>query len=68
MAKENVDILPIVVDKKITGILTYQHIISIYKNGIDEHEKQQAHISLNRQRLKILVHGQKLVSIMKNKK
>ncbi len=68
MAKENVDILPIVVDKKITGILTYQHIISIYKNGLDEHEKQQAHISLNRQRLKILVHGQKLVSIMKSKK
>jgi len=68
MAKENVDILPIVVDKKITGILTYQHIISIYKNGLDEHEKQQAYISLNRQRLKILVHGQKLVSIIKNKK
>jgi H+/Cl- antiporter ClcA len=65
MAKENVDILPIVADKEITGILTYQHVISIYKNGIDEYEKKQAHISLTRQRLKILVSGQKLVTIFK---
>lgn len=68
MARENVDILPIVSGKIITGILTYQHIISIYKKGLDENEKKQAHISLNRQRLKILVRGQKLVSIMKRKK
>lgn len=68
MAKENVDLLPVVTDKKIAGILTYQHIISIYKTGIDEHEKKQAHISLNRQRLKLLVHGQKLISIFRNKK
>lgn len=68
MAKENIDLLPVVADKKIIGILTYQHIISIYKTGFDEHEKKQAHISLNRQRLKILVRGQKLVSIMKIKK
>ena len=68
MAKENVDLLPVVVDTKVVGILTYQHIISIYKTGIDENEKRQAHISLNRQRLKLLVRGQKLVSIFKTKK
>jgi len=68
MAQDNVDILPVVKDKKIIGILTYQHILSIYKNGIDEQEKKQAHISLSRQRLKILVHGQKLVSAIKRKK
>ena len=68
MAKENVDILPVVVDKKIRGILTYQHIISVYKTGVDEREKKQAHISLSRQRLKLLVRGQKLVSILKSKK
>lgn len=67
MAHENVDILPIVSDKIIMGILTYQHIISIYKKGLDENEKKQAHISLNRQRLKILVRGQKLVTIIKGK-
>ena len=68
MAMENVDLLPVVVDKQIAGILTYQHIISIYKTGIDEHEKKEAHISLNRQRLKLLVRGQKLISIFRNKK
>lgn len=68
MAKENVDILPVVVDKKIKGILTYQHIISVYKTGVDERENKQAHISLSRQRLKLLVRGQKLVSILKSKK
>ncbi|MBX2931514.1 MAG: chloride channel protein [Chitinophagaceae bacterium] len=68
MAKENIDILPVVLGKKIVGILTYQHIISIYKTGIDEQEKKQTHISLHRQRLKLLVHGQKLVSFLKIKK
>lgn len=68
MAQDNVDILPVVKDKKIIGILTYQHILSIYKYGIDEQEKKEAHISLRRQRLKILVHGQKLVSAIKRKK
>jgi len=68
MAKENVDILPVVLDKKIIGILTYQHIISIYRTGVNEHEKKQAHISLSKQRLKLLIRGQKLVSILKNKK
>jgi len=67
MAHENVDILPIVSDKTISGILTYQHIISIYKNGLDENEKRQAHISLRRQRLKILVHRQKLITVIKGK-
>ncbi len=68
MSRENVDILPIVSDKIVIGILTYQHIISIYKNGLDESEKRQAHISLNRQRLKILIRGQKLVNIIYGKK
>jgi H+/Cl- antiporter ClcA len=68
MAKENVDILPVVVENKVAGILTYQHIISVYKTGVDEREKRQAHISLSRQRLKLLVRGQKLVSILKSKK
>lgn len=68
MARENVDVLPVVSDKKIIGILSYKQIISIYTNGIDDHEKRQAHISLSRQRLRILVKGQKLVSALKSKK
>lgn len=65
MARENVDILPVVVDDTITGILTYQHVISMYKQRSDEHEKKQTHISLKRQGLKILVRGQKMVSVLK---
>lgn len=68
MAKENVDILPVVSDNEIRGILSYRHILSVYKNGLDENEKSQAHISLKRQQLKILVHGQKLISLLKLKK
>lgn len=67
MAKENVDILPIVTGKEISGILSYQHIISVYNSGFEEYEKEEAHISLKRQRLKILLQGQKLVSLLKVK-
>jgi len=67
MTKENVDILPIISDKEVKGILSFKHILSAYTNGIHENEKSQVHISINRQRLKILLKGQRLVSFMKNK-
>ncbi|MCO6495203.1 MAG: chloride channel protein [Bacteroidetes bacterium] len=67
MAKDNVDILPVVRDKKIVGIITYQHILSVLKNDMNEFEKEQSHISLRRQQLKMLVQGQKLVSLIKRK-
>lgn len=67
MTKENVDILPIISDKEVKGILSFKHILSAYTNGIRENEKSQVHISINRQRLKILLKGQQLVSFMKNK-
>jgi len=67
MAKENVDVLPIISmeDKHVIGILTYRDIISSYKYETDEREKS---ISLKRQRLKILINGQKLVTTLKSKK
>ncbi|MGE0567565.1 MAG: chloride channel protein [Bacteroidia bacterium] len=68
MANENVDLLPVVLDNKIIGILTYHYIISMYKTGMEENEKKHVHLSLNRQRLKLLVRGQKLVSLIKNRK
>lgn len=68
MAKENLDLLPVVADNKVIGILTYQHIITIYKKGIDDKEKRQAHISLQRRSLKMLLRGHQLVSVFKNKK
>lgn len=69
MAKENIDVLPVVSKEntKIIGILSYRDIIATYKYGIDEHEKKQPHISLKRNGIKILLRGQKLVSGMKRK-
>lgn len=69
MAKENIDVLPVVSNenKNIIGILTYRDIIATYKEGVDENEKKQPPISLKRQGLKILLRGQKLNSLIRRK-
>jgi len=69
MAKENVDVLPVVSanDNKITGILSYKDILSAYRYRLDEHEEGVA-ISLKRRTLKVLVHGKKRISVLKDKK
>lgn len=67
MAKENVDILPVMSGDKIEGILSYQDIFSVYKRGADNEEKRQVAISLDKSKVKILVQGQKLVSIFRTK-
>ncbi|HEU4634316.1 MAG TPA: chloride channel protein [Flavisolibacter sp.] len=69
MAKENVDVLPVVSasDNKITGILSYKDILSAYRYSLDEHEEGVA-ISLKRRTLKVLVHGKKRLSVLKDKK
>lgn len=69
MAKENIDVLPVVSKENTTiiGILSYHDIIATYKHGIDEHDKKQPHISLKQNGLKILLRGQKFVSAMKPK-
>lgn len=67
MSKQNTDILPVVEDNHIIGIITYKNIISVYKHSLFEKENKQVQISISRQRLKMLVHGQKLISILKSK-
>lgn len=68
MARENVDVLPVVSvnDNKITGLLSYQDILSSYRFRLDEHEEGVA-ISLKRRTLKILVHGKKRLAHLKTK-
>lgn len=70
MAKEDIDVLPVLSegDMTILGILSYGDIIAVYKYGMDEHEAKNPHISLKKQRLKILVRGKKLVSALKRQK
>lgn len=68
MAKENVDILPVISGDKIEGVLSYQDIFSVYKHGADDPDNKHIAISLDKSRLKILVQGQKLVSIFRPKR
>ncbi len=69
MAKENIDVLPVVSanDNKITGILSYKDVLSAYRYRLDEHEEGVA-ISLKRRTLKVLVHGKRRISVLKDKK
>lgn len=66
MAKENIDMLPVVSGEKyIAGILSYKDIIAAYKHSSDDHVKKYPSISIKRKSLKILIRGQKLISAMK---
>jgi H+/Cl- antiporter ClcA len=68
MASENVDVLPIVSkENKIVGVLGYADIIGAYSKEAQQHERKRAAISLKKQGLKILVHGQRLMNISKDR-
>lgn len=68
MAKENVDVLPVLSrENNITGILSYKDIITAYQHSSDDHEKKRPHISLKNKGFRILVHGQRFISIVKGK-
>jgi H+/Cl- antiporter ClcA len=62
MAKEKVDVLPVLNHKnhQLMGILSYQNILSAYKIGFAEDEKQYPSISIKRRSMKVFLHGQKL--------
>ena len=71
MAKENTDVLPVVSKedgKTIAGILSYRDILASYKHNIDDHEEKDPSISIKRQGLKILIHGKKIISGIRDRK
>jgi H+/Cl- antiporter ClcA/predicted transcriptional regulator len=57
MAQEDVEVLPVLADYEIVGILSYRNIISSYKQHYDENEIATKHISLKRQRMKMVLKG-----------
>jgi H+/Cl- antiporter ClcA len=70
MARENVDVLPVVSkenNNSIIGILSYKDIILAYKFSMEEHEKKHPRISLKRRSLRILLRGQKLYTALRYK-
>jgi CBS domain-containing protein len=68
MAKENIDVLPVISssENKVTGILSYKDILSVYRLQLNEHQQMVA-ISVKRKTLKLLVHGKKRLSFLKEK-
>ncbi|MEO6135840.1 MAG: chloride channel protein [Ginsengibacter sp.] len=69
MASENIDMLPVVSsENNIVGVLSYKDIIRAYKRDIDNNVKKRPSISLKRNSLKMLVHGQKLMETFKREK
>jgi H+/Cl- antiporter ClcA len=70
MAKENIDVLPVIGRENknnIAGILSYQNIISSYKQQAEDNTKKNPNLSLKRGGLKILLRGQKIIRSLKTK-
>src|SRR5690606_15444402 len=69
MAQENTDVLPVVngPDKTVVGILSYQEILSVYRERSEDH-RAEISISLRRRTLKILLHGKKRLSVLRTPK
>jgi CIC family chloride channel protein len=57
MAQQDVEALPVIANHKVVGMLSYRNIISSYKQHFDENETATTHISLKRQRMKIVLKG-----------
>lgn len=70
MAKENVDVLPVVSTEtmKLIGILSYKDILSAYKYRAEEHEQRNKHISIKRRALKVLSHGRNRILTLREQK
>jgi CIC family chloride channel protein len=69
MSAENIDVLPVLSSQNnsVVGILSYRDIIGVYQHGMDEDNEKQTSISLKRKGLKMLLHGQKLITTIKKK-
>jgi len=65
MAKQGIEVLPVLSGEKnhVVGVLSYRDILSCYHDQMEENERPHIHISLNRQRLKMLISGRKLINM-----
>jgi CIC family chloride channel protein len=60
MSEAAVEVLPVLAGNKVIGVLSYKDIINAYKLYQDENERINLHISLKRQRLKVLSRGREM--------
>jgi CIC family chloride channel protein len=64
MAKQNVEVLPVIADgNKVISVLSYRDILACYKEQLEENDQAHIHISLKRQRLKMLISGRRLINM-----
>ena len=65
MAMQDTEALPVISTKgnKIIGVLTYQDVLSSYKQHLEENQTANTQISLKRGRIKLLIKGRKLINI-----
>jgi len=60
MSEEGVETLPVTTANKVVGIISYIDILNAYKFYHQQNESTDRHISLKRQRLKVLIRGREL--------
>jgi H+/Cl- antiporter ClcA len=69
MAKDGAEVLPVLNTEtaSVVGTLSYQNIITAYKQNLDQHTASFPSISLKRRSLKVLVRGQKMINSWKTR-
>lgn len=70
MAKENADVLAVYSAEnknKIVGMLSYEEVIGVYRDNLEDHHKKERQISFHRGGLKILIRGKKILKSVKEK-
>lgn len=68
MTLQNTDVLPVLSkeDKTVVGVISYKDVLRVYSRDAVSHEQKQAHISLKRKGLKVLVLGRNLMKMGDN--
>jgi len=62
IAIADVEALPVLADKKVTGLLTQQDIFKAYRKHLAEGNRADVQISLKRQRIKVLIRSKGLMN------
>nr|WP_294944981.1 chloride channel protein [uncultured Mucilaginibacter sp.] len=61
MAQQELEVMPVLAGGLVVGVLGYSNIISGYKQNIHDNESRAKHISLRRQRMKVILKGKQLL-------
>ncbi|HEU4718884.1 MAG TPA: chloride channel protein [Bacteroidia bacterium] len=70
MAREKRYVMPVMSAQEgrhVTGIISAQEIIAVYDDERKSHQRKEKHLSFRRGTLKILLRGQKMISLIRTK-